>query len=239
MKSISLLFAASFLCVSLSAQYYYKDLISTQDLIKKQQVYRKNGVKAVDYASFDAGNKPIDGFSCQQTVSADFSSIKTITKTSLSGSSESMSFFNQKGQLVKTSDTTDGNKTITDYTYDDQNRLNSIVSKSTSPGNVSITEKHVWTYDAAGKPDKALKIANNTDTTFITFVKDEQGNIAEEKAIRRGTALPVIYYYYDEDKLLTDIVRYNNKARKLLPDYIFEYEEKRVASMLVAEEGTG
>jgi len=206
--------------------------------MKKQQAYRKNGVKAVDYSSFDANNQPIEGFTCQQTVSADFSYIRTITKTTLSGSSESTSWYNQKGQLIRSVDTADGSKTNTDYAYDGANRITSITSVSLSPGQASNQEQHLWFYTPQGQPQRAFKIKNGVDTTYIAFVLDEKGNVAEEKSTRKNAALPTIYYYYDEDNLLTDIVRYNNRARKLLPDYIFEYEDKRVASMLISEEGT-
>jgi len=238
MKPICFLVLACFTAFSVSAQFYYKDIIATQDLMKKHQAYRKNGVKAVDYLSFDANNQPIEGFSCQQTVSPDFNSIVIVTKTSLSGVSESTSWFNQQGQLTKSTDTADGNKTNTEYTYDAANRLTSITSISMSPGQASNLEKHIWAYNGQGKPEKALKISNNIDTTYINFVFDEQGNVAEEKSTRKNRALPTIYYYYNENKMLTDIVRYNNRAKKLLPDYIFEYEDSHLATMLVSEEGT-
>lgn len=228
-----------FTAFSVSGQFYYKDILATQDLMKKQQAYRKARVKAVDYASFDANNQPIEGFSCQQTVAPDFTSIRTVTKTTLAGTSESMSWYNQRGQLIRSVDTADGSKTNTDYKYDAANRLISIKSVSMSPGQASNEEEHVWFYTQQGKPERALKIKNGTDTTYISFVLDEKGNVAEEKSVRKNLPLPTIYYYYDEDNLLTDIVRYNNRAKKLLPDYIFEYEEQRVASMLITEEGTG
>ena len=49
----------------------------------------------------------------------------------------------------------------------------------------------------------------------------------------------MFYYYYDDNKRLTDIVRYNVKARKLLPDYIFTYYAKgQLGSMLFVQEGS-
>lgn len=239
MKVISFFILSVIITISASAQFYYKDILATQDLMKKQQAYRKAQVKAVEYASFDANNQPIEGFSCQQTVASDFSSIRTVTKTSLAGTSESMSWYNQRGQLVKSVDTADGSKTNTEYKYDAANRLISIKSVSMSPGQASNEEEHLWFYTQQGKPERALKIKNAIDTTYITFVPDEKGNVGEEKSIRKNISLPTIYYYYDEDNLLTDIVRYNSRARKLLPDYVFEYEDNRVASMLITEEGTG
>jgi hypothetical protein len=83
-----------------------------------------------------------------------------------------------------------------------------------------------------------LKIKNGHDTTFVRFIKDDKGNIAEERAVRNKIDLPTIYYYYDADNHLTDIVRYSMKAQRLLPDNIFEYGEGgRISSLLAVQEG--
>ena len=55
---------------------------------------------------------------------------------------------------------------------------------------------------------------------------------------RAGQTLPSIYYYYDNDGRLTDIVRYNQKAGRLLPDYVFEYNSGRLSSMLFVPAGS-
>ena len=84
-----------------------------------------------------------------------------------------------------------------------------------------------------------LKIKNGRDTTFIRFILDEKGNIAEERATRNKTDLPTIFYYYDADNRLTDIVRYSLKAKRLLPDNVFEYGEGgKLSSMLVVPDGS-
>ncbi len=84
-----------------------------------------------------------------------------------------------------------------------------------------------------------LKIKNGNDTTVVQFILDAKGNIAEERASRRGVVLPAIFYYYDADNHLTDIVRYNERARRLLPIELLEYGEgSRVSSaLIVPEEG--
>jgi len=57
--------------------------------------------------------------------------------------------------------------------------------------------------------------------------------------VRNSTDLPVIYYYYDADNRLTDIVRYNQRAKRLLPDNIFEYGTgETLTSMLVVPDGS-
>ncbi len=83
-----------------------------------------------------------------------------------------------------------------------------------------------------------LKVKNNNDTTFIRLVQDEKGSIAEEHATRYNIDLPTVFYYYDTTAHLTDIVRYNRKAQRLLPDYLFEYEGDKLATMLVVPEGS-
>jgi hypothetical protein len=92
------------------------------------------------------------------------------------------------------------------------------------------TEDHLWRY-AAGVAVSMLKIKNGTDTTAVAF-KSEKGKVTEEQATHGKEKLPLIYYYYDSAGLLTDIVKYNVKAQRLLPDYMFSYENQRLASMI-------
>ncbi|HXO78063.1 MAG TPA: hypothetical protein VN824_22570, partial [Puia sp.] len=145
-----------------------------------------------------------------------------------------------QGLTQKISDTTDTYRSTSDYRYDAEGRLQSILNTSIETDNhLRDVEQHIWSYDAAGKPSSMLKIKNGNDTTFVRFVLDEKGNVAEERAMRNKTDLPVIYYYYDTDNRLTDIVRYSLKAKRLLPDNIFEYgDDGRTSSMLVVPDGS-
>ena len=59
----------------------------------------------------------------------------------------------------------------------------------------------------------------------VNFVYDEKGNVAEEIWVKNGKEFDRIFYYYDDLNQLTDIVRFNKKAGRLLPDYMFEYSE--------------
>ena len=68
-----------------------------------------------------------------------------------------------------------------------------------------------------------LRIKNRIDTTYVDFRLDEKGNVAEETEIHKGVRTEPVYYYYDTGNRLTDIVRYNRKAKRLLPEYMFEY----------------
>ena len=219
-------------------QHYYNDLVVTGDIMKKRALYELNKVKSVDFNSFDANAKPIEGFTCSQSVLNNFKQITTTTATALSGSSENTSFFNATGQLIQTIDTAEGNKTTVSYTYNAEKRISEVLSLSVSPGQFKNKEQHIWFYDKAGKPERMLKIKNDRDTTFIGFVLDANGNVEEEKSLNKGIVVTV-YYYYDNKNHLTDIVRYNPRVKKLIPDYIFEYEDDgHLATMLVVPEGT-
>ncbi|MGO8056362.1 hypothetical protein, partial [Rhizobium leguminosarum] len=55
-----------------NAQQYYKDLLVTQSANQRHQLNRQNNVKSIKFASFDAENKAIEGFSSEQNFSRDF-----------------------------------------------------------------------------------------------------------------------------------------------------------------------
>ncbi|HLK28997.1 MAG TPA: hypothetical protein VKT28_10455 [Puia sp.] len=222
------------------AQFYYQDIIATQQANEKWKTYKDNKTKSVIISSFESNNLPTEGFECRQTVSKDYSQISTYTKTDFSREASLISFYTATGQLQKTIDTSKNYQSTTEYLYDAYGNISSIKNSSTeTSGEIKNSEQHLWKYGSDGKPLSMLKIKNNTDTTFISFVKDEKGNIAEEHATRNRFNLPTIYYYYDDNKRLTDIVRYNEKAKRLLPDYVFTYtENNKLSSMLFVPEGS-
>lgn len=228
----------SFIAHTAYGQHYYNDLVMTNEIVKKRALFLANKVRSVKMTSFDNNNQPIEGFGGSQTISNDFNTITTETSTSLSGKDEMTHHFNDKGLLIQSIDTTDGNKVVIQYTYDANNLITGISNMSFSPGGYSTREQHLWLYNKDGKPERMLKIKNSSDTTIVNIKPDEKGNVGEERSVHAGTEQPVIYYYYDDKGRLTDVVRYNNRAKRLLPDYIFEYDEAgRISMMLVTTAG--
>lgn len=225
MKTLFFIVFTCFIGGSLFSQQYYKDIVLTGELAKKRALYLSNKVKSVRINSFDNMDQPIEKFDCNQTVASNFSEIKTVTSDPLTGNSESISFFDQKGLLIKSTDKSEGNNTTTTYGYNQAGQLTLVTSESISPGQFSSREQHFWSYDGNGKPQRMTKIKNGADTTHIEFVLDDKGNVVEEKSQVRNIPQPTIYYYYDLENRLTDIVRYNTRAKRMLPDYIFEYNE--------------
>jgi hypothetical protein len=228
----------SFIAHTAYSQHYYNDLVMTNEIVKKRAIYQANRVKGVKMTSFDNNNQPIEGFGGSQDVAGNFATITTETSTSLSGKDEITHYFNEKGQLTQSIDTTEGNKVVIQYTYDANNLITGITNMSFSPGGYSTREQHLWFYNKDGKPERMLKIKNGADTTIVNFKLDDKGNVGEERSVHGGTEQPVVYYYYDDKNRLTDVVRYNNRAKRLLPDYIFEYDDAgRIAMMLVTTAG--
>jgi YD repeat-containing protein len=225
---------------AVDAQYYYKDIIATRQNIAKWQAYKSARVRSVRLSSFEADGQPTEGFQIDQTVNPDLSGMTTHSKTS--GATETWTFatYSPQGLLTGITDTSDTYQSVSAYQYDDHGRLVSITNTSTETDNhVKAVETHLWQYGAANdQPTGMLKIMNGADTTSVRFIPDDKGNIGEERATRNGEALPIIYYYYDDNNRLTDIVRYNVKAGRLLPDNIFAYGDQGIlTSMLAVQEG--
>ncbi|WP_127124521.1 hypothetical protein [Pseudoflavitalea rhizosphaerae] len=220
------------------SQFWYNDVLMTKETMKRRDLLVQNRVSSVDFLSFDGANQPIEGFSSQQVITGNGSILTTTTTTPLSGANRNIAEYDTKGLLRSTIDTSDGNRTSIEYYYLPSNKLSRLISSSTSDGQFILKEEHIWTWNNNGKPEKMLKIKNGKDTTQVNFVFDEEGNLVEERSYFRGREQPAVFYYYDEQKRLTDIVRFNERAQRLIPDYIFEYDTNgRIATMLVTSEG--
>ena len=254
MKHILGITVLAVLGLTAQGQFYYKDLVTVQQTNAQWSVLKNNSVKSVKVQSFEGNNQPSDGWSVEQRIMDNRMITVTVApintkgeeteqdgspkRTPNLGRSELTAMYNTAGRLVQTIDTSEDFHSTTTYEYDAAGRISSINNVARS-GEFTNTELHVWTYDAAGKPNQMLRIRNNTDTTYVTFVYEGKDVPLEEHGVRKGVKQPVIYYYYDDKNQLTDIVRYNEKARRLLPTHIFAYNAQgRVAGMLLIPEGS-
>ena len=227
------------LALSVNGQFYYKDLVSTRQINNNYRLYRQNKIKVVKLKSYQ-GNVPVqEGFICEQRVSNSGNEIVTYTKTANSPESFFTARYDQKGQLVHAVDSTEETVTTTRYTYNNTGKLESINSETRAGDNSSrTTELHQWEY-RNNAPYRMFRKKNGTDTASVFFVIDEKGIVTEEET--KGGKLPQkkLYYYYDDKNRLTDIVQYNQAVKRMLPNYIFEYEEDgEISTMTVVPEGT-
>jgi hypothetical protein len=221
-----------------SAQYYYKDILvsrQTQETWKTSFINKVNKVKIL---SMDKSGEPTPGFVCTQTIAAGFHSIQTFTESLDVPSSILTTFYNDSGRVIKTVDSSDTYKSTTEYQYSKAGRLLALSNIALETDNkVEAAEKHIWVYKDE-RPVQMIKIRGGSDTTTVNFTADEKGNIIEERPVRGKENLPAVYYYYDNDGRLTDIVRYNEKAGRLLPDYIFGYNQQDLSSMIFVPPGS-
>lgn len=219
------LFLAAVLAFSSTAfsQYYYKDIIGTRETADIIKAYQTNKVTRVVLNSFDEDGTKTENFYVEQAFSPATQTLTTTTRSGLTDESVLTSHINAQGLVVKTLDSSPGLVTTTEYNYDATGQLTSLISTSVdSSKRVNLVEEHKWEY-SNGKITRMLRIKNKVDTTIVTFKLDDNGNISEEVSVRNGIKSEPVYYYYDGQNRLTDIVRYNNKVRKLLPEYMFEY----------------
>jgi len=202
------------------SQYYYNDIITTQQTNDQYLLLRNNRIHEVLAKSYEADGELTADFVLEQQI--DSSRVTTTSEYPSTGKSVSESFY-ENDRLNKTITYTGNVSSTVLYSYDG-NHLKSITTQIIDTFMASSSdETHEWFYENE-RPVKMLLIKNNTDTTTVELIRDEHGDIAEERWRKRGAIVENYFYYYNEQHKLTDIVRYNAKALRLLPDYLFAYD---------------
>jgi hypothetical protein len=223
--------------MQVNAQYYYSDIIGTKQTNQQYKLLRAFQFQHINAISFD-GNQPAKDFLLEQVITDDGRQITTHSASA--GSMESYFISNyQNNKLNKTVDS--GNNAINTVLYEYDN-TGKVISTSAASKDFDKTftneERHIWSYNEKGLPQKMIKIKNHDDTTLVMFSYDDD-NLAEEKWIKNKRIIETYYYYYNPKKQLTDIVRFSRKAKAMLPDYIFEYDIKgRVTQMTQTQSGS-
>ncbi len=211
--------------LSAKAQYYYKDIIGALETTREMKTYLANKVLSVNSAGFDPQGMKTDDFSEQKDIRQNGTVLKTTTRNN-PNTTVLFSRFDNQSRLVSVTDSTGDVKSVSAYSYDAGGKIISIKNTTDDKGDeINQTEIHQWFYNPAGQPQKMLRIVNEKDSTEYRFNTDEKGNVIDEQPFRKGIAGELIYYYYDDANRLTDIVRYNERLKKLLPDYMFEYDD--------------
>jgi hypothetical protein len=242
MKNIIGSFFILIISGTLHAQYYYKDLIGTREINQMIKLYLSNKVLAAEATGFDGDGVKNSDFSETHSFLVANNLLKIATRNKTVTTNEYYRF-DSKGLLTNMSDTSsslvsDATHTYlvstTAYSYNDKD--NPVLIKNTvtdASDSIYANEVHQWFYNDRGKPTRMLKILNNSDTTEIRFTFDGKGNVVDEVPFVKKVGGEKTYYYYDDQNRITDIVRYNVKARRLLPDYMFEYTDNGQVSQKI------
>lgn len=223
---------------SVQAQFYYKDILSNKQLRNEMALYKENKIRSIQIKSFEGDGSESDGFFCEKEISKDYRKTALFTRSNVSGASLFTSRFNKNGQLLETNDSSAISVSSNVYTYDDHDRVKSILSTVRSSDDDfvnSIQEEHIYIYNEKDFPEKMIRVKNKYDSITILFLPDERNNISIEKDTKSGSKY---YYYYDEKNRLTDIAHSNEYKPALLADYLFEYNNSnQLIQMTTTEEG--
>lgn len=221
---------------SLKAQFFYNDIIGTAETNIRMGLLVKQQIGSVTATGFDERGAKNPDFNEWQEISEGGRLMKVTTRNKFEKNSVYYRFDAQQ-RLVSVTDSSTTGFTQTLYTY--QGDSNYPVSVKTTTNDQSQefddTETHLWTYGADGLPEKMWRIKNNTDTTEFRFGRDEKGKVADEQLYRKGKKFgDPIYYYYGDNGMLSDIVRYDKYEKMLLPETLFEYDAAgRLAQKMV------
>lgn len=221
-KSLSILVLVFFCKVS-NAQFYFNDIYAKKQINNQIKLFKANNVKLIEVKKLDKENETTEDFSISKQIDDLFKTITT-TSTIYGKTSISKSEYNNL-QLVNTVDEKRNVFQTTTFTYN-QNNLTVILTETfDSTINESMYEEHKYIYNQKGIVLQMLKVKNEIDTMLVNFKADDNGNIIEEEWQKNGRKIETYYYYYNEKNQLTDVVRFNKKQGKLLPEMLFEYNE--------------
>lgn len=225
---------------SSSAQYYYKDILSTQKLNNEFFILKNANIKLIKISSFDENDQPSEGFFCEKKVNKNFTQSEMMSKSNITGQSVLVTDYNNTGKIAKTTSTTPNTTNTVEFEYGDSGQISLIRTKTIADGDsAGIIETHEYIYNGEGKPVKMLRKKNNQLISTITFISDDKGNVIEEDAVG-NTSDKKYFYYYDTNNHLTDIVHYNVIAKRLLPDYMFEYNNNSTEpTQMISVDETG
>lgn len=213
-----------------NAQYYYNDIISEQQSGNTYLSLLSGNISHVSAICYDENNEQSDDFIFERTITNHGSRVETKTHLPHADTSFTKSIYSD-GLIQNSTDSSGSLVTKTDYYY--VNKQLSVLKISTDDNfmNVKTDEIHQWFYTGS-QPSYMLRIRDNSDTTKIFLLYDDAGNLAEEIWKKKEHTIEHYFYYYNSNKQLTDIVRFNERARQMLPDFLIDYTPAGTISSL-------
>jgi hypothetical protein len=221
---------------SLKAQFYYTDVIGTIETNARMSLLVSQQIGSISATGFDERGAKNTDFNEWQEIGDNGRLMKVTTRNKFDKNTVYYRFDAQQ-RLLSVTDSTNTGYTQTLYSYQGNNNYPIAVKTTTTDKSQEFddTETHLWEYGTDGLPEKMWRIKNNTDTTEFRFGKDEKGKVADEQLYRKGKKFgDPIYYYYTDNGMLSDIVRYDKYEKMLLPETLFEYDAAgRLAQKMV------
>ena len=211
-------------CLPANAQYFYKDIWTNQQLTKEFSILKNENMRAIAVKSFEDDGEPSEDFFCERKIDRNFTKSETVTRSIITQQSLLVSYYNERGWITKTVDSTQTSLAKVEYEYDTKGHIIMVTNfAKANDENGGISETHQYIYNSTGKPEKMIRKKNNETVSTINFTTDDKGNVIDEEEITREVKGRKYLFYYDEKNRLTDVVHYNERAKRLLPDYMYEY----------------
>ena len=221
-KTQLILFIALISSYLVSAQYFYHDIYSSKEAQELQQKWKKLGIAGIGAVSTDK-ELPLE---LKTVWTPDYRQKTTTTLVNNQIKSQQESFYNGP-RIQRSTEMSKGIEKKLQYSYQEKGLLKQLqVSFIDTAMKIKSSELHVWNYYPDGLPEKMLLIKNQTDTTIVEFIIEQlpQPRVAEEHWKKKDKTIESFYYYYNEQGFLSDIVRFNNRLQKMLPDRVFNYD---------------
>lgn len=225
--------------IASQAQFYYKDIISNKQVQADLARLKEQKIRSVKITSLESDGQPSETFLVDKKINRAYTLVEAFSKSGVTGASLFTSYFTNNGQLIRTVDSSDLSVNSSFYFYNSDGSIRSIRSEIHSSDDdftSKITEEHIYNYGTAAKLLSMYRVKNGTDSILVLFSTDDMNNVTIEKDTKTGKSY---YYYYDGKNRLTDIVHLNPYNQKMLPDYIFEYNNAgQITQMTSTEEGS-
>jgi len=208
----------------LQGQYYFNDLMANIQTHKQYKLLRALKVKKIIATVQESTNSTPETLLTEE-LSTDGKRIIIYTSLQNGKTSRTTTHY-EMGKLKKSESNNKGVESTTLYSYNVAGLPTLIQSTTKDTFLSSLTgEAHQYFYKQDGSPDYAYIIRNQSDTVRVNFTTDNQKSVLEETWTRRNKEIEKYYYYYNDKQQLTDIVRFNSKSNKMLPDFVYTYNE--------------
>ncbi len=225
------------------AQYFYQDIYANQQANANMALLKAAKVRKQVVKSMDADLSSDNDFICERTLDENYRQMVSITKSRATGRAVTVSIFSPKSVLSKTIDSSESSITTLQYRYNEQGQLLSIQSTTIArEQKFRISETRTFRYDSQGRLLNMLRqrSTNPADTSLVLFRTNDKFLVTEEQETGKGVHSSRVYYDYDSSGRLSAILRYSPLHKRMLPDYMFEYNAQgRVAQMTTVNAETG
>jgi YD repeat-containing protein len=234
MKKLAFLVAGIvFQTLAAQAQYYYQDIITTQQAAANLALFKAHKVSKQVVRSLDAQQQEAADFTCVRTLNSSYRTMRALTSGMTIGSSSLTSTFNTKGLLIKAVDSSQQVINISTFNYDAAGNLTEVQFQSKGRGDkFQMKESRLFEYDSLGHLLRLQITKNGMAAVTVLFKTDSLGRVIEEAYPGR----PRYFYEYDQSGQLSDILRYHPSRKRMLPDFSFTYHaDGKLASMTTVQ----